>query len=234
MVKEIEAKIKEIIPRTNNVKSVRLGLEGASDYRAGQFLCVWLKADTELKRYLSISSSPTEEGYIEFTKKITESEFSKALNRLKVGDPVKVQYPFGKFVLDDTYTKVAFISGGIGITPIRSICKFAVDKNIGTDIMLIYANRTLDDIAFREDFNQMQKQYQKLRVIHVLSEPSEGFLSRAGMVNNQIIKEEIPDYRERRFYLCGPPAMVETMKKILRAELVVREADIVTENFTGY
>jgi ferredoxin-NADP reductase len=68
----------------------------------------------------------------------------------------------------------------------------------------------------------------------VLSEGNEGFISRVGRVDSQIIREEIPDYRERKFYLCGPPAMVEAMKAMLTDGLSVTEDSIVTENFQGY
>ena len=234
MTVELEVEIKEIIQRTYNIKSFRLEVDNGIDFKAGQFMQVSLKTDPELKRYLSISNSPSEKGYLEFTKKITESDFSKALNNFKPGDSVIIQYPFGNFTLKDEHAKIAFLSGGIGITPIRSICKFVVDKNIGTDMVLIYANRTINDIAFREDFDQMQKQYPKVRVVHVLSEPSGGLISRAGRVNSQVIKEDIPDYLERRFYLCGPPAMVEAMKKILTDELSLPGENIITENFAGY
>jgi len=234
MTVESEVKIKEIIQRTYNVKSFRLGVDNGIDFKAGQFLQVTLQNDPQLKRYLSISSSPSEKGHIEFTKKITESDFSMMLTILKPSDYVKIKYPFGNFTLDETSKKIAFLSGGIGITPIRSICKFVVDKNIGTDMVLIYANRTINDIAFREDFDQMQKQYPKVKVVHVLSEPSGELISRAGRVNSQVIKEDIPDYPERRFYLCGPPAMVEAMKKILSEELILPKENIITENFTGY
>lgn len=231
---ERELKVKEIIPRTYNVKSIRLEAEDWVDFQAGQFLQVTLKKNPELKRYLSISSSPTERGYIEFTKKITESGFSVALNNLKNGDSVSVKYPLGNFIWREEYKKIAFISGGIGITPIRSICKFVVDKNTGTDILLLYANRTDKDIAFKEDLKDMQKQYSKLKVVHILSEPSAEIMSRSGRVNSQMIKEEIADYLERKFYLCGPPAMVEAMKAILASELSVTQNNIITENFQGY
>jgi len=234
MTVESEVKIKEIIQRTYNVKSFRLGVDNGIDFKAGQFLQVTLQNDPQLERYLSISSSPSEKGHIEFTKKITESDFSMMLTILKPGDYVKIKYPFGNFTLDETSKKIAFLSGGIGITPIRSICKFVVDKNIGTDMVLIYANRTINDIAFREDFDQMQKQYPKVKVVHVLSEPSGELISRAGRVNSQVIKDDIPDYLERRFYLCGPPAMVEAMKKILSEELILPKENIITENFIGY
>lgn len=234
MPNQFDAKIKEIIPRTHNVKSFRLEVAGGPDFRAGQFCCVQLLTEKECKRYLSISSSPTEKGYIEFTKRITQSDFSKLLNTLKPGDSLRIDYPFGKFTLDEPGGKIAFLSGGIGITPIRSICKSVVDKNLGTDIILVYANRSIKDIVFREDFDLMQKQYPKLKVAHVLCEPTPGFKCIIGLINAQVIKNEVPDYPARKFFSCGPPSMVEAMRKILKDELGVEDTNIITENFIGY
>ena len=236
MMKKIETKVKEVIQRTHNVKSFRLDAGEEIDFKAGQFLCVTLNIGESCKadKYLSISSSPTEKGYIEFTKKISQSDYSKALDHLKPGDPVIVQYPMGNFTLREGFTKIAFLSGGIGITPIRSMCKYAVDTNSGVDIILIYANRSVNDIVFKEDFDQMQKQYSVLKVHHVLCEPAPDFKCTPGYINAQVIMNEIPDYRERKFYLCGPPAMVEAMKKILESELKVSQENIITENFQGY
>jgi len=234
MPKEFQAKVKEVIQRAPQVKSIRLELPEKIDFQAGQFCCVWLKPADAFKRYLSISSSPTEKGYLEFTKKLTQSDFSKILDKLKPLDIIRIQYPFGKFTLDERYPKIAFLSGGIGITPIRSICKYAVDKNTGTDIILVYANRSIKDIVFAEDFEAMQKEYPRLKVAHLLSEPAPGFKYTTGRINGMVIKNEVPDFISRKFYICGPPAMVESMKEILRDELNIAQENIITENFQGY
>lgn len=231
---ETEARVKEIIQRNYNVKSFRLELSDIADFKAGQFMSVSVGRDPGLKRYLSISSSPTEKCYLEFTKKLSESNFSKALNNLKAGDKLTIQYPFGKFVLDEVSKKIAFLSGGIGITPIRSICKYIVDKSLSTDAVLVYSNRSVRDIVFKDDFEAMQKNYPLLRVAHVLCETEPGFKCTVGLIDKKIVKNEIPDYLERKFYLCGPPQMVEAMHKILVEDLQLGEERIVRENFQGY
>ncbi|MCX5693778.1 MAG: FAD-dependent oxidoreductase [Candidatus Omnitrophica bacterium] len=231
---EIKVKIKEVIQRNYNVKSFRLEIPGILDFQAGQFLLVKLKDDPQLKRYLSISNSPTEERYLEFTKKLTQSNFSKTLDNLKAGDQVTVAYPFGKFILDESSPKIAFLSGGIGITPIRSICKYVVDKNLGSDIVLVYSNRSAKDVIFKEDFDALAKSYPRLKVAYVLSEAELGFKCIVGRIDLQVIKNEVPDYQERKFYLCGPPQMVEGLHKLLVEELGVAKEMVVTENFQGY
>ena len=232
---EREARVSEIIKRTYNVKSFRLDVENKwVDFKAGQFMQVALKDNPAESKYLSISSSPTEKCHIEFTKKITNSDFSKNLDSLRPGDPVLIKYPFGNFTLRQGAQKIAFLSGGIGITPIRSIAKFAVDTKLGADLILVYANGSIRDVAFKDDFDFMQKEYPKLKVAHVLCEPAPGFKCSVGLVNSQVIKNEVPDYAKRLFYLCGPPGMVGAMKNILTEGLGILEENIVIENFQGY
>ncbi len=234
MVNPVCGRVIKVIPRTYNVKSVRIAVDGPIIYKPGQFLRVKLNNNDQLQRYLSISSSPTEEGYLEFTKKITSSDFSAAVAALKTGDLVSVEYPYGAFTLERAAGKIAFISGGIGITPIRSMCKFAADKKIDLDIVLLYANNSVKDIAFHEDFNNMQQEFKRLRVTHVLCEKDMEFSCVVGRINSQVIKKEIPDFQDRFFFLCGPPSMVEGMKSILINELSLPAERIITENFQGY
>ena len=231
---EFETEVLEIIQRTYNVKSFRFRIEEDVDFKAGQFFTVTIKIGQEERmKHFSFSNSPTEKGYVEFTKKLTNSEFSKALDRLKIGDWARLKLPFGSFVLKNGHKKIAFLSGGIGITPIRSITKYVVDNKLDIDIVLLYGNRSIKDIAFKEDFDTMQKEYSRLRVVHILSQAEAGWPGRTGHINGQIIREEMPDYSQRRFYICGPPGMVEAMRRLLQ-ELALAKESIVTENFTGY
>ncbi len=234
MIRPVCARVINVIPRTYNVKSIRVAVDSPAAYKAGQFLRVTLNNDKNLQRYLSISSSPTEEGYIEFTKKITASDFSTAFSSLKNGDMLSIEYPYGTFTLERALGKVTFISGGIGITPIRSMCRFAVDNKLDLDISLLYANNSVKDIAFREDFERMQEESQRLRVTHVLCEKDMEFSCVVGKITPDLIKKEVPDYMERFFFLCGPPAMVETMKRILVQDLSLPLNKVITENFQGY
>lgn len=235
MVKELDAKIKEIIRRNYNVKSFRLEIDNDVSFKPGQFLHLSINVeDRQIWRYLSISNSPTEKGCIEFTKKITESEFSKKLDSLQKADLVKIKYPYGTFTLEGEYKKVAFLSGGIGITPIRSIIKYIVDKAINTDIILLYGNHSIRDILFRDDFDLMQHKSPNLRIVYIISEAQGEWQGRVGRINAQAIIEEIPDYTDRRFYICGPPLMVKSMRAVLEKDLSLSEDKIVTEGFAGY
>jgi ferredoxin-NADP reductase len=228
-----EASVDEIILRTHNVKSFRFSRPSSFNYEAGQFLFVTLKeGKKELKKHFTLSSSPTEE-FIEFTKKLTGHEFSNMLDALQVGDCVKIDAPYGKFVLDEKQNKICMLSGGIGITPLRSMCRYATDLHLKVSIVLLYGNETYGDIAFRQELEQMEEENENLKIVHVINKPPSNWDGYTGYINAEVIKKEIPDYKQRVFYACGPPGMVKAMMNLLH-DLDVHNEQIKIENFAGY
>ncbi|MDP8247797.1 MAG: FAD-dependent oxidoreductase [Candidatus Tritonobacter lacicola] len=237
MFKKIDTSFFEAIDRTHNVKSFRFDDLGGIDFRPGQFFQLFLDWEgQELSHYFSFSNSPTERGYLEFTKKLSDSSFSQALQALQPGDPVRIKLPMGQFIFEGQYPKVVFLSGGIGITPIRSICKFLTDTSSSAEAIILYSARTKQDIVFHEDFVEMQKQNEHLSVIYSITdqEPSPEWDGRTGRINSEMMKEEIPDFSGRVFYVCGPPGMVEALTSMLKNELGLPPEKVIFENFTGY
>lgn len=232
---EIETEVTDIIQRTHNVKSFRFPRPESFDYKAGQFMFITIRSkegEGELRKHFTISSSPTEE-YIEFTKKLSDSIFSQTLKTLKVGDWAKIEGPHGMFTFEGEYTKIAMLSGGIGITPLRSMCRYCLDLKLDTDIVLLYCNRSVEDTAFREEFEDMQNLNKNLRVVFGVDEPPSGWTGIVGRINTEVIRTRIPDYAERVFYLCGPPPMVKAMDSLL-TEIGIPQDNIKKENFYGY
>jgi ferredoxin-NADP reductase len=228
-------KVKEIVPRTYNVRSFRFLRPAALSYKAGQFLFVTIKAEggKELSKPFSISSSPTETEHMEFTKKFSESEFSTALKGLKEGDWARIDAPYGSFTFEGEYGKICLLGGGIGITPFRSICKYCTDKRMGTKITLVYGNRSENDIVFRKEFEAMQKQNPNLKLVFTVNEATSGWKGNTGFINTELIKKELPDCKENVFYTCGPPAMVEAMERLVEA-LGLSKTQLKREYFAGY
>lgn len=231
---KFETTVKEIIPRTINVTSFRFPRPATLEYKPGQFFFITIKlGGKELSKHFSFSSSPTEKGHIEFTKKFTDSEFSAALKALKIGDWARIDAPYGKFTFEGEYEKIGLLAGGIGITPLVSICKYCVDMQLKTKVTVLYGCRTEGDIAFRKELEMMQKQNENLRVVFVLNEVSSEWKGVTGIINAEMVKNEIPDYRETVFYTCGPPAMVEAMEKLFE-NLSLPKTQLKREYFAGY
>jgi len=231
---KIETNVLSVIPRTPNVLSIRFPRPEGLEYKAGQFFFVTLRQNNkELVKHFSFSSSPTESSYIEFTKKLSDSEFSQALRTTKTGDWARIDAPYGKFTFEGEYQRIALLSGGIGITPFRSICKFASDKKLTSKIALFYSCRTPDDIVFRQEFEVLAEKNRNLRLKFTVNEAPPDWKGSKGIIDADMIKHELPDYTDYVFYSCGPPAMVKAMQSIVE-KLDVPKEQFKQEYFSGY
>ncbi len=110
---------------------------------------------------------------------------------------------------------MALIAGGIGITPFRSMVKYLQDTQGNRDLVLLYANND-DKFAYHQVFDQARTIYHNTAT--------------SGYVTAQFIQKNIPDYSARHFYISGPPAMVDSYKKIL---LSLKVKHIHTDYFPG-
>ncbi len=231
----------EVIRRTPEIKTFRFGTGGRKGihYQAGQYFFVTIKIDgREALHHFTISSAPTETargGYLEFTKKITASEFSRALDRLRPGDWARLKGPQGDFTLPGTKRPLAFLSGGIGITPLRSMLRFIADKDLDYDVVLLYGNNTWENIAFREELEEISRTHQRIRTEYVLSGPDfpPGWKGKRGFITAELVAELIPDYKERAFYLSGPLRMVLALEEQLAA-IKIPQNQIKQDYFPGY
>ena len=231
---KFETKFQEIIPRTHDVTSFRFLRPSNLDYKPGQFFFITIKQEEkELSKHFSFSSSPTEKNHIEFTKKITDHEYSLALKAAKVGDWAKIDAPYGQFTFEGEYPKIALLGGGIGITPFMSICKNATDKTLNSKITLFYGCRTENDIAFKKELEELTQKNGNFKLIFIVNEPTAQWKGATGIINADIIKQKLPDYGEHMFYTCGPPPMVEAMEKLV-VSLGLPKEKLKREYFSGY
>ncbi|HAJ56544.1 MAG TPA: xylene monooxygenase [Candidatus Omnitrophica bacterium] len=226
----------EVITHCCDVKTFRFELPEDVPYIPGQYLVLTLDiGGKKVPKAFSISSSPTEKGYIEFTKKVSDSQFSRTLESLEIGRAYDIRMPMGKFTFEGEHPKAAFLSGGIGITPIRSIFKYATDMRLPSHLVLLYSSRTPEYLIFRNDFSVMQKANKNIKVIYTLTHCDERVEGcRAGYIDGDMVKNEVPDYSERPFYICGPPGMVDGMSSMLLKKLSIPMQHIITEDFLGY
>jgi ferredoxin-NADP reductase len=224
--------VKNLVQRTRDILSVRFAKPDGFNYLAGQYMFITLEVGGgDITKHLTISSSPTEK-FLEITKRLTGHPFANALSSLEPGDVVRIKGPYGKFVLGD-YKKIGMLSGGIGITPLRSMIRYSADKAINTDIVLIYSNKNENDIGFKDEFQELQRYNPNLKVIYTITEPSRNWNGLTGRINSEMIMKCLPDYRERVFYISGPAQMANAMQ-ILLSDLKIPENRIRKEYFSGF
>jgi ferredoxin-NADP reductase/nitrite reductase/ring-hydroxylating ferredoxin subunit len=220
------------------------------DYTAGQFAFfdiggVYNDPKGPI-RHFTISSSPTE-NFIMLSTRIRESPYKKRLSTLEKGEKVKVRGPEGQFVLHQDYSKPAvFLSGGIGVTPFRTMIKYATDKQLPVKIVMFDSNRNRNSILFKKDFDDWVNINKNLKIIYTISEEDRHEQSSSTANDDwkgeygRIDKEMILKYLDANqlnnsiFYICGPPSMLKAMQSLLQDNLEIPKERIKVEEFTGY
>jgi len=214
-------------------------------FRPGQYLEWTLGHDKTdgrgNRRYFTIASSPTEDTLqlgVKFYN--PSSSFKTKLLSMEPGDTIVAGQLAGEFTLPrDPAQKLAFIAGGIGITPFRSMVKDLIDRNEKRDAVLFYSNRNAAEIAYRDVFDEAAR---KLGMRTIYTTTSAGTNAAAtnnsagndsGRLTSETIQKEIPDYQERMFYISGTHAMTNAFKRILR-EMGVPQTHIKTDFFPGF
>lgn len=189
------------------------------------------------RRYFTLASSPTEDT-IRIGLKFYNpaSSFKKSMLALSYDEPIVASQLAGDFTLPkDPNKKLVFIAGGIGITPFRSIIKYLLDRHETRIITLIYANKTAEEVVYRDIFDKAEREL-GLKAIYSLSDTNKiplGWQGIKGKVTGEILASQIPDYLQRFFYLSGPRAMVLDFEGTL-ADLGVSRSRIITDYFPGF
>lgn len=219
---------------------------GSLNYTAGQFAYFDIgEVYNDPKgpiRHFTIASSPTED-FIMISTRIRNTPYKKRLASLEDEAKVKVRGPEGKFVLHEDCSKPAiFLSGGIGVTPFRSMIKNATDRQLPVKIVMFDSNRNEQNILYKNEFDEWITTNQNLKIIYTVTgdEPSllpadewEGEHGRIdkSMLDKYLTKEELDN---SIYYTCGPPGMINAMQNLLQKELQIPKDRIKIEEFTGY
>ena len=210
-------------------------------FRPGQYLEWTLshqKPDNRgNRRYFTVASSPTEKELRIGVKFYPESSsFKESLFSLQKGEVIAASQLAGDFTLPkDRAQKLAFIAGGIGVTPFRSMVKYLMDKGDKRSAVLLYSNKKEQDIAYKEIFDEAERKI-GLKTIYALTEQlpdNSDWLGARGLIDAETLKREVPDYYDRIFYISGPRAMVVSFENTLKS-LGVPDSQIKTDYFPGF
>lgn len=238
---KLNLKLKERFKIAANIYDFVFSLDRKISFTPGQYM-EWTLGHKHPdrkgnRRYFTIASSPTEEN-IRIGVKIPEnvSSFKNTLLSLPAGSEIAAASLAGDFVLKKAADKkYVFIAGGIGITPYRSIIKYLLDTNQKKDIILFYSNKSKSEIVYKDIFDQAEKNLD-IKTVYNLTDkeniPS-SWQGKIGRIDEQMIKEEVPDYTERIFYLSGPHGLVTAFEDTL-AKMGIKKIQIKTDYFPGY
>jgi ferredoxin-NADP reductase len=184
----------------------------------------------------SIVSAPHEDELVIATR-MRDSAYKKVLKSLAPGARVRLDGPFGSLTLHNKRSRAAvFIAGGIGITPFMSMLRHAAHEKLPQKITLLYSNRRPEDAAFLEELEAMQKSNPDFRLVGTMTEMEKSVRRWQGerrLIDADFVRDAVRDLPDPVFYVAGPPAMVEAIRKTL-AQAGVDDDDIRSEDFYGY
>ncbi len=240
-----QLKVKEVIKETKDAITIVFEQpENPLTYKSGQFLTLILTIDgKEVRRAYSLSSSPLVDNEMAVTvKRVDGGLVSNYLNdRCSAGDTIKVMEAMGSFTTEYNETNkrhLIMFAGGSGITPMMSIIKTLLVKEPDSICSLIYCNRNLESIIFRDALDELQANYEgRLRVIHVLDDAPMNWQGHSGLLNHDMlvkIFERLPDWGNDHttFLMCGPEGMMKNVQNIL-IEQEIPEDNIYKESFVA-
>jgi glycine betaine catabolism B len=185
------------------------------------------------RRTFTIASSPTEAlVHVGVKTYNPSSTFKKAFLALRPGDHVVAGQIAGDFTLPpDARQKLAFVAGGIGITPFRSMAQYLIDTKQQRDIVLIYIVSRPEELSYGEVWKRAEAAGVRLVPVLAAKKIPQHWHGRTGYLTKEMLAETVPDLRQRHCYLSGPSAMVDHYAGVLRAAGARR---IVTDHFSGY
>jgi len=213
-----------------NAYSFTFKAEKPLAWHAGQhgMLEISLPDGKTARRMFSLSSAPQENRVIVTTHWHGDnaSNYKKALWDLQPGDNAKIRGPIGPMYVRDISANNIFIAGGIGITPFRSMLIEADLSGEDIHATLLYANKSPDEVIFKDELENISKKLNNLEVKYIYS-PTK--------ISKHIINDSIgvSKLENTDFYLSGPPKMIKTYKKLLK-DIGISRKNIYSDPFMGY
>ncbi|MFA6568431.1 MAG: ferredoxin reductase family protein [Victivallales bacterium] len=225
-------KVARLLRETDDVTSVHIegrAMEGFP-VRAGQFFMVRFMAPGFRWQEHPFSMSSMPDGrHLRLSIKAL-GDFTRRIPELSPGTSVIVDGPHGIFTSHlCVLPKVLMIAGGIGITPIRPLTEELIAK--GKEMVLLYSSRNPEAVVFGKEIEEIAlSSAGRLKVIHVISDDP-GWTGEKGRIDREKICRLVPDLKEREVYLCGPPPMMKSIRKIMSG-LKIPSSQIHFEKFS--
>lgn len=210
-------------------------------YKAGQSAdCTLINpAETDAEgntRAFSFAGAPYEDDLM-FATRMRDTAFKRALKSMAPGTEIMLDAPHGSFTLHNNASIPAvFLTGGIGVTPVRSIVLQAVHDHVPHRILVFYSNRRPEDTAFLDDLMQSGEtnpNYTFVGTMTQMEKSGRAWHGETGFISKAMLLKHIDELTLPVYYIDGPPAMVAAMRTML-SEAGVNDDNIRTEEFSGY
>lgn len=191
-------------------------------FQPGQFLTLMLPLPGgPVSRSYTISSAPTRPHTVSITvKRVPGGPVSNWLHdHLHPGMPVQAIGPLGDFTCTpEPSERLLFLSAGSGITPLMAMARAQDDMAADTDLVFVHSARSPADIIFQGELALLERHRPGFRAVFVCSadRPQHRWGGHRGRLDEAMLSQIAPDFRERRIFLCGPAGYMAAMTQLLR------------------
>lgn len=204
----------------NDLKTFELVIEDpearkAFQYIPGQFGMLSYFGEGECP--IGIASSPTEEGYLQFTVK-KMGTVTTALHNCNEGDIIGVRGPYGNgWPLEYLEGKnVVIVGGGFAFTTLRSMLVYMLHEDNRSrfgDITVVYGARSPGELLYKQDLKKWGER-DDLNLVLTIDRSAEGWTKNVGFVPT-VVKETAPSSENAVTLICGPPVMIRFTTPVL-------------------
>ena len=233
--------VTDIIRETHDVYTFRFQADPLCRfaYWPGQFCTLVLNINgSKVVRSYSISSTPSRPFALEVTiKRLAGGLVSNWLiDHLKVGDPIEISGPKGKFCLvpGQVPPKLLFLGAGSGVTPLMSMTRWLADVSAKVDLRFFNSVRTPEDIIYMREIDLLSSRYPQLTpwICTTTRGGAAVWTGWRGRLSRAMLESAVSDLHERHVYLCGPDGFMGSAKDIL-AEMGFDLSRLHSESFGG-
>jgi ferredoxin-NADP reductase len=210
-------------------------------YKAGQFADFTLidppETDAEGNiRGFSLASAPYED-FLMFATRMRDTAFKRVLKTMNLGTELTLDAPYGSFTLhNNPNIPAVFLTGGIGVTPVRSIVLQAAHDQLPHRIFVFDSNNRPEDSAFLYELTEAQRKnpnYTFIGTMTQMEKSSRTWSRETGYITKEMLSRYITDLSAPLYYIVGPPGMVSAMQKML-SDAGIDSDNVRLEEFAGY
>jgi NAD(P)H-flavin reductase/ferredoxin len=226
-VKALDVLVTRMEKLAEDVMLVHLKLPEGSrmDFGAGQYFKVVLEDGA--RRAFSFATAPGATDEIEMhVRLIAGGRFTThVFTRMKEGERLRIEGPFGQFELRDSERPIIFVAGATGFAPAKSMLEYAFKAGLKRRMYLYWGVRRRRDLYMAELPQQWAREHSNFTFVPVLSEPhpEDRWDGRTGLVHEAIL-HDFPDLSGFEIYTCGSVKMVETARPAFVAQGLNEEA----------
>ncbi|MFF0867439.1 ferredoxin reductase [Nonomuraea sp. NPDC003560] len=226
------ATIAEVVPETDQTRTLLLDVPGWPGHRAGQHVDVRLTADDgyQATRAYSLAGAPGERPSITVVR-VAGGEVSPYLVEVaEAGDQVEVRGPIGGYFVWEPMPErrpLLLVAGGSGVVPLRSMLRHRARLGDGTPVRLVYSVRDPGQVIYRDE---LEAAGAEVTFVYTRSAPTDWPEPVGRVDRSQLVRLAWPPAHEPLAYVCGPTAFVEHVAAILTA-LGYPPTDIRTERY---